>query len=89
MSPSTKSRNEMLSSYCTLFSLKVKEFEAFDSVFSFLSCDCVAASLSSKSKARRTFDQICRPKVGKITAKFQRLLRTYPRHSVEKSLRRC
>ena len=31
MSPSTKSCKEMLSSYCTLFPLKVKEFEAFDS----------------------------------------------------------
>ena len=37
MKASTKSCKEMLSSYCTLFPLKLKEFEAFDSVFSFLS----------------------------------------------------
>ena len=43
MALSTKSCKEMLSSYCTLFPLKVKEFEAFDLVFSFLRCDCVAA----------------------------------------------
>ena len=50
--PSTKSCKEMLNSYCTLFPLKVKEFEAFDSVFSFLSCDCVTASLSARSRLK-------------------------------------
>ena len=48
MAPSTKSCKEMLSSYCTLFPLNAKKFEAFDSVYSFLSCDCVAASLPSR-----------------------------------------
>ena len=52
MAPSTKSCKEMLSSHCTLLPLKVKEFEAFDSVFSFLSCDCMAASLSSRSRLK-------------------------------------
>ena len=43
MAPSTKSCKEMLSLYCTLFPLKVKEFAAFDSIFSFLSSDCVTS----------------------------------------------
>ena len=52
MAPSTKSCIEMLSSYCTLFPLKVNEFDAYDSVFSFLGRDCVAASLSSRSRLK-------------------------------------
>ena len=79
IAPSTKSCKEMLSSYCTLFPLKVQEFEAFDSVFSFLSCDCVEASLSSRSRLKAANFSV------------QRLIRTYPRkeHLVEQSLRRC
>ena len=50
MAASTKPCKEMLSSYCTLFPLNAKKFEAFDSVYSFLSCDCVAASLPSRSR---------------------------------------
>ena len=59
MAPSAKSCKEMLSSYCTLFPLKVKEFEAFDSVFSVLRATCCNGHLYLCKIEKIDFLKIC------------------------------